>query len=188
MRPPDDALRQSLIHQRLVELQRCNLFYTTNYDDFIERSFHLHNRPCKPIVIEAHMGNASETPNICEIVKFHGDLSNPGTMVISESHYEKRLTLSTIMDYRFRADVLNRALLFIGYSFRDWNVSYLFRLINDQLLQLPESGTGRRAYIVVPNPSDFETQLFRARNIEVIPVDGANLTEDIASLLEQLRV
>src|SRR5215208_6101854 len=41
MRPPDDALRDSIIHQRLAELKNSTLFYTTNYDDFIERSFHL---------------------------------------------------------------------------------------------------------------------------------------------------
>jgi SIR2-like protein len=187
MRPPDDALRASTIHQRLAELRCCRLFYTTNYDNFIERSFELHGRPCRRVAVEAHMADSSTSTDLCEVVKFHGDLDFPGHMVLSESHYEQRLTLSTAMDYRLRSDLLGRVLLFIGYSFRDWNVSYLFRLFNEQFRQLPGSPTGRRAYITVPDPSDFEIQLFRARNIEVIPVTGRDQAHDIATLLEEIR-
>ncbi len=185
MRPPDEALLQSKIHEELSRLDRCRVFYTTNYDDFIERSFELRGRPCRSISTEADMGAAPSdpNPNYAEVVKFHGDLRWPQHVVISESDYEERLRLSTAMDYRLRADVLGRALLFIGYSFRDSNVSYLFRLVNDQFKQLPSSPTGRRAYITVSDPSDFETQLFRARNIEVIAIDGKNHTESIVELL-----
>ena len=83
--------------------------------------------------------------------------------------------------------MLGRVLLFLGYSFRDWNVSYIFRLINDLFRELPSSITGRRAFITVPDPSDFEFQLFRARNIEVIPVDGKDQTASISSLLTDMR-
>jgi hypothetical protein len=34
----DDDILASPIHGELVELDRCRLFYTTNYDDFIERA------------------------------------------------------------------------------------------------------------------------------------------------------
>jgi hypothetical protein len=125
--------------------------------------------------------------DVCDIIKFHGDLENPELMVLSESNYERRLALDTFIDYKFRADLLGRAVLFLGYSFRDWNVSYLFRLINDKFHGLPQTATGRRAYITVADPSDFEIRLFQARNIEVIPVAGKNQTEDIAQLLRELR-
>ena len=189
MRPPDKALLESKIHVQLAKLDRCRLIYTTNYDDFIERSLALHGRKCTPIVIEAHMGESHSEPgsNGCEIVKFHGDFNYPDFMVISESHYERRLTLSTAMDYRFRSDLLGRAVLFVGYSFRDWNVSYLFRLVNEQFNQLHGSVTGRRAYITVADPSDFEIQLYRARNIEVIPISSMHRSDDIAELLEEVR-
>jgi hypothetical protein len=63
----------------------------------------------------------------------------------------------------------------------------LFRRINALFQKLPGSPTGRRAYITVADPSDFETELFRARNIEVIPVYGREQTADIASLLEAMK-
>jgi hypothetical protein len=186
MRPPDEALLRSPVHSQLAQLSLCRLFYTTNYDDFIERSFELLGRKHRRVAIEAHMTTASAV-DTCDIIKFHGDLENPDQMVLSESDYERRLKLDTVMDLRFRADLLGSVVLFIGYSFRDWNVSYLFRLINETFKGLPGSPSGRRAYISVADPSDFEVRLFRDRNIEVIPISGRAQADDIAALLAEMR-
>jgi hypothetical protein len=186
MQPPEDALRNSAIHAELAALELCSVFYTTNYDDFLERAFALAGRQTKVIASESHMGSHPSTSG-CEIVKFHGDFSFPDRMVVTESDYQRRLSFSTPMDYRFRSDLLGRAILFLGYGFGDPNVAYLFHLVNEQLSKLPGSLTGRRAYIVVPNPSDFENTLFEARNIEVVPVHERTITADIAELLRNLR-
>jgi len=183
MQPPDDALVGSPIHGQLAAMDRCSLFYTTNYDNFIERSFELHKRPCRAVAVEAHMERHSDA---AEIIKFHGDFDNPDVMVLTESDYEKRLSFNSAMDLRLFSDLLNRTVLFIGYSFRDPNVAYLFRRINSWFDRLPDSGTGRRAYIIVGEPSDFERKLFYARNIEVIAV-GPSLTTEAAALLEEIR-
>lgn len=190
---PDAALQNSPIHAALAKLDRCRLFYTTNYDDFLERSFAIHGRQCSAVAVEAHIAEVLKSRSRgqaigeCEIVKFHGDLSNPSRMVLSESDYEKRLRFAEVEDQRLRSDMLGRALLFLGYSFRDWNVSYLFRLVNEQFGDLPSAPTGRRAYITVSTPSDFEYELFRARNIEVLPISRLAMTEDTVELLEELR-
>lgn len=183
MEAPDTALLGAPIHIRLAKMTACQTFYTTNFDDFLERSFQLNGRAVRVVATEHDMGGA---PTACEIVKFHGDLQNPDHMVLSERDYERRLALATPLDYRFKSDLLGRAVLFIGYSFRDYNVSYLFRLINDQFGPLPLSPNGRRAYIVVEQPSDFELQLFAARNIEIIPVRRGSLTSEISLLLDEL--
>jgi SIR2-like domain len=187
MRPQDSQLSQSAIHRELAKLLKCHIFYTTNYDDFLERSFRLHGRDCRRIAKEADMAEPLGDPRICEIVKFHGDLNHPDKMVLSESQYETRLQLGSEMDYRLMSDMLGKVLLFLGYGFRDWNVSYIFRLINHRFQNLPLSGTGRRAFITVASPSDFEFQLFRARNIEVIPIDGRDYRSSISSLLTDMR-
>jgi len=183
MQPPDDGLRESAIHRELALMDRCALFYTTNFDAFIERAFQLHGRPCKAVAVEAHM---TPQEGCAEIVKFHGDFDNPDRMVLTESDYERRLAFTAAMDLRFWSDLLNRTVLFLGYSFRDPNVSYLFRQVNERFRDLPDSRTGRRAYIVLANPSEFERRLFQVRNIEVIPV-GQNLTDEIAGLLKAIR-
>ncbi len=184
MNPPSQALLSSSIHTELALLNKCNLFYTTNYDNFIERSFQLNEREFRVVAMEQDMGFQTD---IAEIIKFHGDMNHPETMVLSESDYETRLKLDSPMDYRLSADVLGRVILFLGYSFRDWNVSYLFRLVNEKFQNSPLPGTGRRAYIVVPDPSNFEIELFRARNIDVIPIRGGSMEEDITNILRELR-
>ncbi len=180
---PDDALKDSAIHAALSRMTNCDTFYTTNFDNFLERGLTLNGRACKPVVGEADM---HRQPDVCHVVKFHGDLDHPDEMVISETHYENRLRLAHVLDHRFRADILGNALLFIGYSFRDPNVSYLFTLFAQDLGVLPGSDSGTRAYITAADPSDMECQLFRNRNMEVIPIRTTAMSEDIASLLDQL--
>jgi len=184
MSPPDSVLKDSKIHTELSKLSKCRLIYTTNYDDFIERSFQLNAVPCHVTAQEADMGAAKPGH---EIVKFHGDLLHPDKMVLSESDYHKRLSLSTDMDYRLLADMLGRVCLFIGYGFGDWNVSYLFRVINNQFGSLRNSSSGRRAFITVADPSEFERQLFKDRNIDVVALNGADMTTDVVSLLQEIR-
>src|SRR5207302_1683263 len=128
MDAPDEDLKKSPIHRELAALTKCPLFYTTNFDNFLERSFNLHGRDPATIVLESQMGGPRRA---CEIIKFHGDLDHPDQIVLTESDFEKRLSLSTALDQRLRADLLGRVILFIGYSFRDPNVSYLFRLFTD---------------------------------------------------------
>ena len=191
MQPTDDNLRDSEVHKRLAAMHSCNLFYTTNYDDFLERAFRAHGRSCTRIALEGHIadalaGRAVGESNSCEIVKFHGDLAETQEMVLSERDYETRLRLESALDHRLRTDMLGRAVLFLGYSFRDINVAYIFRLVNSAFGLLPASVPGRRAYITVADPSDFELTLFKERNIEVIPIAGAKMSEDTADLLSQL--
>ncbi len=184
MCPSDSELSASLLHDSLANLTNCSTMYTTNYDDFIERSLRLRKKSVNVVTSEASMGQKIKD---FEVIKFHGDWNDPDAMVFSESDYEKRLKLETALDYRLRADLLGRAVLFLGYSFRDPNISYLFRTVNDQFNNLPGSLSGRRAYIAVPEPSDFEIQLFGARNMDVIKISSTDPSNDIAALLDQIR-
>lgn len=190
LHPPDEALRDAPVLRALGALSKCRVIYTTNFDDFIERSLTLQGRPCKRVAVEGHVAEFLREGGpgaLTEVVKFHGDLENPTEMVVSEADYRERLRLATPMDARLRADVLGRVILFMGYSFRDWNVSYLFHLVNSDFGPTQQPPGGPRAYITVADPSDFEQELFGARAIEVIPIRGGRATEDLAALLTELQ-
>lgn len=186
MDAPDDALLASAIHKELAQLINCDTFYTTNFDAFLERALRLNGRTCRVVAKEQDLGQPRMD---CDVMKFHGDLDHPDTMVLSESEYESRLAFENPMDFRLRSDVLGKAVLFLGYSFRDPNVAYLFRLVNQHFHDLPNTFNGRRAYIIVSNPSDFETSLFDNRNIEVIPAitDGSDPAPAVAAVLQEMR-
>jgi hypothetical protein len=180
----DDDILASSIHRQLVQLELCSIYYTTNYDDFLERALRRQGRPAQAITAER---NVAHNRSNVEVVKFHGDFNNPKEMVVTESQYMDRMRLENAMDFKLRGDILGRVVLFIGYSFRDPNVNYIFHLVNRLFANLPDSGTGRRAYIVLADPSDFERRLFRERNIEVIAVGSADRTGEVANLLHTMR-
>jgi hypothetical protein len=184
MNPPDDAIRKSLIHSELAQMHKCKIVYTTNFDNFLERSFELNGRKHKAVAIEGHMRSEQDTT---EIIKFHGDWNHPDRMVLTESDYERRMAFQEPMDLRLWSDLLNRSILFLGYSFRDPNVAYLFRQVKERFATLPNTNSGRRAYIVVQDPSHFERRLFQERNIEVIPIDGRGRTQAVADVLNEIR-
>jgi hypothetical protein len=180
----DTDILGSPIHAELVQLDQCSIYYTTNYDDFLERALRKSGRKAQTVTAER---NVAHDRTHVEVVKFHGDFNSPKEMVVTESQYMDRMRLENAMDFKLRGDILGRAVLFIGYSFRDPNVNYIFHLVNRLFSNLPESGTGRRAYIVLPDPSDFERRLFRARNIEVISVGSADIAGEVAKLLQEMR-
>jgi hypothetical protein len=188
---PDGALEASVIHNALAECANFRLMYTTNYDNLLERTLELHGRPYVTLAREHDFSEAFEASlkdhDTCQVVKFHGDFSARDTMVLTESDYQKRLKLETEMDLRLRSDLLGRAVLFLGYSFRDPNVSYLFGLVQEAFKQLPNSDYGRRAFIAIPDPSNFERRLFAQRGMDVIPIDSARPAEDVAELLDFLH-
>ena len=150
----------------------------------MERALRKYGRPSQAITAERSIAhNRSDV----EVVKFHGDFNSPKEMVVTESQYMDRMRLENAMDFKLRGDILGRAALFIGYSFGDPNVNYIFHLINRLFENLPDSFTGKRAYIVLTDPSDFERRLFQQRNIEVISVGSNDRPREIANLINQMR-
>ena len=180
---PDDVILGSPVHKALSEMQQSTHYYTTNYDDFLERAIRLRGRSVQVITAEKDMG---ATGKDVEVIKFHGDVNSPDQMVFSEGHYYKRMRLDGPLDLKLRSDLLGRVAVFVGYSFRDLNVGYLFDVINTMFASLPTSPTGRRAYIISHNPSDFEYTLFRQRNIEIIPTYGDDRSGGLVEVVEDI--
>ena len=179
----DDVVKKSELHLALSRMTRSSKFYTTNYDDLLERSLQLSGRTVQVITAEKDMGaNGMEV----EVIKFHGDFNSPSEMVFSEGHYYKRMRLDGPLDLKLRSDLLGNAALFIGYSFRDINIGYLIDVMNNVFKSLPNSPTGRRAYIIAHNPSDFEHTLFAKRNIEIIPTYGDDRAAGLIELLDDI--
>ena len=72
----------SQAHAALVEA-RFPLIYTTNYDHWIERAHDLRGVPVSKIVHGDDIGDIAS--NSVPIVKFHGDLDHPETIVLTET-------------------------------------------------------------------------------------------------------
>jgi hypothetical protein len=53
----DDEILASPIQAALVELEKCSIYYTTNYDNFIERALNKRGRPCQIVTAEHTMSH-----------------------------------------------------------------------------------------------------------------------------------
>lgn len=179
----DEQLKASRVHNQIVDLN-FPFVYTTNYDRNIERIFELRQKPFSKILSMLDVANASvELPHI---VKFHGDFEDDDSLVLTESDYFDRLNFDSPLDIKFRADVLGRSILFVGYSLNDLNL----RLLLYRMQKLWESSrfAGRRplSYIFLLRPDPVQERVLESRGVRAIVYDGDQPENALPQLFEQL--
>ncbi len=127
------------LHALLVRLsEHVPAFYTTNFDDLLERAFAARGKRFQ-VVAEPKDLDAWQFDEIdgrfvprFPIYKLHGSLDRPGTIVLGESDFQRREGLASHpIDLRFCSDVVGREVLLVGYSFSDPNVRWLWSKLRD---------------------------------------------------------
>jgi len=126
----------SSAHTDLVNLGAPQV-YTTNYDDLIERTYRRLGVPQHLVVLPKDVALAASDKT--QVVKYHGDLQHESTLVLTESAYYRRLDFESPMDLKFRSDLLGKAVLFIGYSFRDVNIRVIWFKLMEMMRDIPEA-------------------------------------------------
>ena len=97
------------------------LIYTTNQDNVLEKCFQEFGRDYKVITTIDDL--AESNPRDWLLIKYHGHLSAPESVVFTADDYQLRIEQQDhFLNIRLRADALARNLLFIGYGMRDKNV------------------------------------------------------------------
>ena len=173
-------------HSLLVELD-APIIYTTNWDTLIERAFQEHKKPYHVI---RNLNDIIDAPrDATHIVKFHGDFTgDDDDIVFTETSYFDRLDFQSALDIKLRSDILGRSVIFIGYSFRDINIRFLWY----KLLKLIDIVSGHyiedypRSYILSLTPNSLQERLFRSKHIEVIEVQDVNPEQGLVTFLREL--
>lgn len=174
-------------HIHLVSLG-APIIYTTNFDNLIEKTFKYLKQPYAKVVTTKDIINIRGN-NSTQIVKFHGSFEHEKTLVLTESDYFRRLEFESPMDIKLRADVLGKSILFMGYSFSDFNIRYLWfklrKMMNEGMnnLDIPKS------YILLTETDKVMDALFK--KIGIIPIhlsdfQGQNSTERLIYFLETI--
>jgi len=163
------------------------IVYTTNYDEAIETAAKLLRRQYKKVVslkdiIETKHGEK-------QIIKFHGDFSNPEKIVFTRKDYDKRLKIEDDpLDILFRSHILGKSVLFLGYGFGDENIKYIFKKHTElyELENLPKS------YIISFDDNPEKEQFLRNHNVITLRLDSvtqfANLITEINSEVFKVSV
>jgi len=184
----DDSvdISQSAPHILLAQLG-VPIIYTTNYDHLLERGFKHVHIPCQIVVTTEDIIKATSS-RCTQIVKFHGSLEQEESVVLTESDYYERLEFVTPIDIKLRSDALGKSLLFMGYSFSDFNVRYLWFKLR-KMMQGVKARNIPHSYILLFRPDEITSTLLK--NAGIIPIDlaeyeGMDKTEKLCSFLHLL--
>ncbi len=154
-------------HVELVNLGAPQI-YTTNYDDLIETTHRSLGLPVNVVALGKDVAAAGQ--QITQVVKYHGDLRHESTLVLTESSYYNRLDFESAMDVKFRADLLGRSVLYMGYSFRDINIRLIWFKLNKMMEDIPTADR-RQSYIVRLEPNPVLEELYEAVGLKTLVLD-----------------
>ena len=174
----------SPVHQAIVELG-CKLIYTTNFDGFLEQAHRGFKRRYR--TIRSAKDLVDLTDDRVHIIKLHGDLTSPATMVFTETSYFERLSFEAPLDLKLRTDALGKSLLFIGYSLSDINVRYLLFRLQRQWEKELRPEVRPKSYVFMGRPNLVQETVLSHRGVETIVAETRDPAESLFSFLRELR-
>jgi len=117
------------IHKSLSIINRVKYVITTNYDPLFENAY---GDNIVTIAHDEELPRISDYPEKTILLKIHGDLSDPDSIIITSDDYEKFDT-DSILWTKIKSLLAEYSVLFIGYSVSDPNV-------REMLDYIPNSG------------------------------------------------
>ncbi|MCV7286698.1 SIR2 family protein [Mycolicibacterium wolinskyi] len=159
-------------HAALVRL-RLPLLFTTNYDELIEDAYLEAGQQLRVSSTEAEFRARRAERPAQHLVKLHGTIDRPDTIVLTRSDYARaRADRKEMLDF-LRGEMTETAFLFVGFSLSDPN----FNLLHDDIrlvygMNVPASYTvqGRR------NP--VKERYLRSLDVNTIWIDSWNQLPD----------
>lgn len=180
---PSISTLNSIIHDAIV---KCNFpkIYTTNYDHWLERSYTERGVSYQKVV------DVRDIPKMVEgettILKFHGDIDVPDSMVLTESDYANRMSLESELDIQFRSDSLQRGVLFVGYSLSDKNLRYILHKLKQIRMKYGNGIGAPKSYLFTHRVNHVERELFKQWSVEVILSDELAPAEALENFMKAI--
>lgn len=138
---------------------------TTNYDSLLEDSSNI-SRKLYTVVSEDRdlLSHASEH----YIIKMHGDLDIPHTMVLKESDYINYEQDHPLISTFIRSLLVNHTFLFLGYSLNDYNLNLIIGWINYFQKKYKVAERPKSFLIDSRLPTEHEQLRLEAKNIYIV--------------------
>jgi hypothetical protein len=152
----DELLRDSLdsrteehpFEKEINQLRRTepHAIITTNYDQFMERIF-----PDFEVVIGQQIIRKNPYVSIGEILKIHGCVSDPGTIVLHEQDYEIFTQKKKYLTAKLLTYFIEFPMIFLGYSATDENIKSILKDIAEMIPSSPDERLNN-LWLVLWNP------------------------------------
>ena len=143
-------------HRKLARLP-IEVIWTTNYDKLIEHSLEAIDKlvdvKCEVKQLPVHLRNTDVT-----VYKMHGDVDNPDSAVLTKDDYERFDIDRRAFTEMLRTDLTRFCFLFVGFSFTDPNIEYIFGRLRTML-----QGANRTHYCIMRRPQKPKSNANAAR-------------------------
>ncbi|MCP3142015.1 SIR2 family protein [Pyxidicoccus xibeiensis] len=182
----EKSRKASRTHQALAAL-RWHTLYTTNFDFHVEGALKDAGRPVNVLASFADF----QGPRLvggCDVIKFHGTLEKRNTIVLTEKAFFDRMTLEAPADQRLRADLLSHSFLFIGYSFSDTNIRYIWHRMHQLRKGSGAAASPRKCFFATHGAGPVQPTLLEKWNIDIIQLDPSDKSASVADLLQRIGV
>jgi hypothetical protein len=111
-------------NHKILSRLPINTFWTTNYDDLIEKSLMEENK--KPDIKFTKQHISLTIPKRDAIVyKMHGDVNHPNDAILTKDDYESYHVKMDLYLSTLKGDLLTKTFIFLGFSFTDPNLDYI---------------------------------------------------------------
>lgn len=166
-------------HKVISQIPHFRNIITTNYDSLFES---VYGSGKLNVIFSDNHTPYIDTKKV-NLFKIHGDLSNPDSIIITESDYNNFFSKDTEQNTIWsviKGIIATKSILFIGYSLEDTNVEVVFNKIREKIGE-----NGKECYFVAPNISTTKSKKLNRVNIHPISLTGEKLFEELIEYLKK---
>lgn len=168
----DTPLTNFDLHNKIASLP-VNTIITTNWDCLIENAFERKGINLTKIWKDDQISSA--TLGGKNIIKFHGTIEDPESIVFSEDDYQTSFHRTPLIKQYLSAILSRSTILMVGYSYRDINFKAIRSFVNKYL------GTNsRKIYTLLLNSSRHRSDYLKNRNL--LCINFKNKDDNVAML------
>lgn len=159
-------------HKELSSIYLIQNIITTNWDDFFEKE-------CNSIPIVTPGDFAFYNTSGRKVYKIHGSISNYGSIIATHEDYKRcyKELKSGIIGSTLKTILATKAVVFIGFSFRDFDFNKIYDYLKKELKDVIP-----HCYIITLDKTFNET--FDAEKVTVINTDGTYFISILRKHLE----
>lgn len=157
----------------IAEIPYLKKFVTTNWDPFLERALDV----LVPVIEDRDLAFWDGRKK--QVLKIHGCITRPYSIVATESDYTECLTAHPLIFNKLRDLMATQTFLFLGYSMRDSDFREIWDSITSSLGRF-----AKLAYAVDPKASDEDVEYWRQRGILIYKTSDQEVLKSLRERLE----
>lgn len=118
------TLKEGTENHKILARLGIDNFWTTNYDQLIERTLEAQGKTVEKKVRNEDFGRNIKKKD-ATVFKMHGDKDSPDDAILTKDDYETYNDKRELFSTALRGDLLTKTFLFVGFSFDDPNLDYI---------------------------------------------------------------